>query len=153
MAEMTPTSLKAYLDTSSLGSSRQNMLAAWNFLATAPSFRYTPVAALAEQIADTLTPPPAPDTSQFSGPYRDMLLLYYDMTLLAYIKQSESLVAESALPVTPPSCLPLDVVHQIRENDLSRRIIVRQHISGVDPAVGSTLTNLLQNMGYVVVFE
>lgn len=153
MAGMTPATLKAYLDTSTLGSSRQNMLAAWNFLETVPNFRYTPVPGLVEQISGTLTPPSPPDTSHFSGPYRDMLLLAYDMTLLTYIKQSESLTAESALPVNPPSLLPFETVQRIKENDLSRRTLVRQNISGVEPSVARTLVNLMQSIGSVVVFE
>jgi len=147
MAGTTAASLKTFLDSNPSGNSAQNMLAAWNFLKSIPVFSYTPVPGLADQIAVPLIPPASPDVAQFSGAYRDMLLLAYDMTLLAYVKQSEFLVAEDALPADTPAYLPLEIVRQIKNSDLLRRAMVRQHISGIDPTQAKHLVNLLQNVG------
>jgi hypothetical protein len=147
MAGTTAASLKTYLDSNYFVVSGQNMLAAWNFLISAPAFSYTPIPGLTDQIVLPLVPPVAPDTGQFSGAYRDMILLAYDLTLLTYIQQSDFMVAENALPADPPAYLSLEKVSQIKNSDLLRRAMVRQNISGIDPVQGRVLVNLLQNLG------
>jgi hypothetical protein len=140
MSGTTPETLKAFFDNDTQPG--QYQIAAWRFLTPSSPFSYSPVPGLAEQLT---SPPSPPDVGQLAGPYRDMALLGYDMTLLAMIRQAEFLAAENALPTDPPSWLSLDTVRRLNDNDLQRRAAVRQRIGGIDPATSRAIMNLLQS--------
>lgn len=120
-------------------------LAAWSYVAKIPSFSYTPIQGLIDQL-DT-KPTTFPSFDKLLEPYRSLALLMNDLVMIENLRWQDQQVVEAynnANPLNPPRWYPLASVHQILEKYRQRLILVRKHISGISPETQDALIYLLK---------
>lgn len=125
------------------GTSSQNwdlmMVAGANFVAPGSTLTYTPATTtLLGQLSTPYVPAvAAPDFTQFADPYRSLLELQYDLTLLKFLNLQA--MAQATQPVSAAA------LAQMKEDDLARRTAVLTNISGLTAAQkDALLTSLSQ---------
>lgn len=119
-------------------------LGAWSYIHKIPTFAYTPIPGLVDQLATNQVN--IPDFDRLEEPYRSLALLMYDLELVGSLRRQDQQAADdysAAHPLNPPGWYPLTTVHQILENDRQRRALVRQHISGISPEAKKALISLI----------
>lgn len=148
MSGMTPTVLAGILGISVSESYDPSLsafpLAAWSYVNQLPSFVYTPIPGLFDQV---VSKPMTPAFDQLGEPYKSIALLEYDLKLINSISWQEQTAAEYsyfAEPQNPQRWLPLASVYQLQDNNRQRLSLVRQHMSGLLPEAKSALIGLLK---------
>ena len=122
-------------------------LAAWSYIYQVPTFSYTPVPGLGDQLVAESTTIYTFD--KLVEPYKSLALLMYDLSLIGSLRWQDQQDTEAyitANPSNPPRWYPLANVHQILEKDRQRQTLVRQHISGVSSETKDALLYLLSHI-------
>lgn len=118
-------------------------LAVWSSIDKEPSFIYSPIAGLADQV---ISQPALPQFDKLAEPYKSLVLLTYDLSLISRIRKQEQTTIEEAYlanPANPQRWIPFSSVTQILSNDWQRASLVRQHISGASQQTKDSLIYLL----------
>ena len=119
-------------------------LAAWSYIYQEPSFIYTPISGLSDQLV--IKPTVTLVFDKLAEPYKSLALLMEDLSLVGNLRWQDQQDTEAyiaANPLNPPRWYPLASVHQILENNRQRLLLVRQHMSGVSPKAQDALIYLL----------
>lgn len=119
-------------------------LAAWSYVHAEPTFVYTPIPGLIDQLV--VKPTVIPQFDKLAEPYKSLALLMYDLSMIGDLRWQDQNDAEADLianPANPPRWYPLAAVHRILENNRQRLSLVRQHMSGVSPKTKDALIYLL----------
>jgi hypothetical protein len=120
-------------------------LAAYASIPPALPITYSPLSGLTDRLAMLgETPPAPPDFSLFSGSYRALFQLNYDILLSDLITAREWSIADNSNP-DPTRPLSLADQYSLKASAMKRSAMIRTRIRGVSELTSRTLMILLQS--------